>query len=136
MKFSKPFLAAMAALPFFVPTEAEAGKRCKTYSKVVYVDGHPEMGYGKACRIEKDLWEIVRVSGDFPARNAVKRRMVKDLHHRGYDIVNHRSYRHGYDYGYHRAYHHYDNGKKRRGYRKGDYHKKHGKYKSCNRHHH
>lgn len=95
MTFSKPFIAALAALPLiaFTPTQADASEnnsnaRCKTYTKTIYIDGNRTTGHGKACEQRDGTWKIVTLSGkeDF-ARDIILDRIYDDLYDDGYRVV-------------------------------------------------
>lgn len=108
MKFSKPFITALAMLPLLAPSEADAAQRCKTYTKTIRIDGQREIGYGKACQLERGVWEIVKTSGIYEARDRVRDRIYEDLYSKYDDDTrvviidrDHDYYdRDRYDYGY------------------------------------
>lgn len=132
MKHKIFLIAALAALPLAIPANAEAGERCKTYTKHVRIDGRLEVGYGKAC-LSDGVWRIVKLSGHNKARERIVERIYDDLYDDDVRVVivdrdyhgprpyysTHVSYskpyyyRHAYDYGrYKHAKKHYKKAKK------------------------
>lgn len=100
-------IAAIAALPILIiPSQSEAGQRCRTYTKTINVDGHREIGYGKACQLKNGLWEIVKVNGSYEGRERLKRHIVDDLYDRGYELTGYNDGHAHYGahaYSYHNA---------------------------------
>jgi len=141
MKHKILLIAALATIPMLVPAQAEAGERCKTYTKPIRIDGRLEVGYGKACK-RGDTWEIVKLSGHYKARDRILDRIYDDLDDYRVVIVTNDYDRNYYDphiyysrhvsyskpYKYKHAYKHYKKAKKR-------HYKKHHDHRNCNGHH-
>ena len=131
MQHKIPLIAALAAIPLLFPAQAEAGERCKHYSKRIYIDGDLKIGYGKACKHDDGYWRIVKLSGPIKARERVKERIYADLredlyHYEPYSYTKkYVSYSKPYKY-----YHAYDHGHYKRAHK---HYKKHRKYHA---HHH
>jgi len=108
MKSKLLIIAAIAALPMLAPTTAQARDTCREYSKTIRINGHLEVGYGTACRRDRDTWEIVNLNGRQRARNIVKDYIYHDLRDHGYRVVvldNHyNDRRYNYDRGYYSSY--------------------------------
>ena len=147
MKRKILLIAALAMIPILAPAKAEAGQRCKTYTKPIRIAGVLEIGYGKACK-RGDVWEIVKLSGHHKARERIVERIYDDLDDYRVVIID-RDYHapHIYDsrrvsyskpYYYHHAYeHNYGQYKKAKKHHKKHYkhHKKHHRHSQCNGHH-
>lgn len=105
MKFSKTFMTALAMLPLATldPSPAEAGQRCKTYTKTIKIDGHREIGYGKACQLKNGQWEVVKISGSYEGRDYIKHYIADDLYDRGYELAEYNSPGTRHNDGYHNA---------------------------------
>jgi hypothetical protein len=60
-------IAALAAVPFLMPTQAEAGRNnnryCREYTKTVRIGGEMQSAYGTACMQPDGSWEMVSFNG-------------------------------------------------------------------------
>ncbi len=147
MKHKLKLLTALAALPLMMAGEAQAGDRCKSYTTTIRIGGQAEIGVGKACERERNVWEIVNVGGSPRARDYMHNYIYDSLHDDNYRVIvvnnydlHRRSYRPAYRpayYGFyaparhyhdrHRGHHKRYDHRGHRGHGKGhDKHKGHG----------
>ncbi|MGB0719290.1 MAG: hypothetical protein ACPGRX_02390 [Bdellovibrionales bacterium] len=85
MKKTVMITAAMAAMVvgFGAPVEArEQREYCKTFTKSMVSHGNRHTGYAKACRVDRDVWEITRLSGSFLVREALRDMIYSSLNSR------------------------------------------------------
>ena len=126
-------VAALVAIPLLFPAQAEAGERCKQYTKTIRINGELEIGYGRACQYDDGYWRIVKLSGPHKARERARERIYDDL----YDELYHEPHRYtkkvvSYSKPY-RYYHAYDHGHYKRAKK---HYKKHKKYHRKHHAHH
>ena len=90
MKFSKPFLLALAALPLattMAPAEAEAKPRCKLYNKVVSGSNGTDVASARVCRNNDDEWTFKKINGTSYARAKLAEHIYDDLWKKGYGVL-------------------------------------------------
>lgn len=107
MKHKLKLLSALAILPLMAAGEAQAGDRCKSYTTTIRIGGKAEIGIGKACERERDVWEIVNVSGSPRAREYMHDYIYDSLHDNNYRVIvvnNYDTYRRSYRPVYRPAY--------------------------------
>ena len=130
MKHLLILTTVLAGITFFAPNAAEAGERCKTYTKPIRVDGRLEVGYGKAC-LRDGVWEIVKLSGHYKARDRIVDRIYDDLDDYRVVIVD-RDYRYDYPKTYYTRHVSYSKPYKyRHAYKHAKHHYKKHHYKHC-----